>query len=190
MVAFRRFPLFKRDEFCEIFADVINETRESHPFKLVGYVMTPDHVHLILNPLNCDISSTGKTLKGRSARRIVDALKTDNDTYALSRISLPKTQKREHRYAVWQKKIVAVDLWNPKFIRQKLNYLHNNPVRARLCEHPVEWKWSSYRAYLPGRESEVPVNINMNAYWTDIDFEQFEYKNNLDRLEAAGPPVE
>jgi hypothetical protein len=72
---------------------------------------------------------------------------------------------------VWQKDFSSIDLWSPKFIRQKLNYIHLNPVRAGLCKHPAEWRWSSYRAYLPHESSDVPIEMNLRGYWSEDDFE-------------------
>jgi len=80
-------------------------------------------------------------------------------------------QKRQHTHSVWQKDPSVIDLWSHKFIRQKPKYLHLNPVRAGLCEHPAEWKWSSYRAYLPHRQGEVPIEVDWRAYWKDEELE-------------------
>jgi hypothetical protein len=57
------------------------------------------------------------------------------------------------------------DLWSHKFIRQKLNYIHHNPVRAGLCEHPANWEWSSYHAYLPHEPGAVPIEMDWRGYW-------------------------
>jgi len=61
----------------------------------------------------------------------------------------------------------AIDIWSRKFIRQKLNYIHNNPVRAGLCDHPAKWRWSSYRAYLSHRPGEVPIEIDQRWLWSE-----------------------
>jgi hypothetical protein len=47
------------------------------------------------------------------------------------------------------------------------HYLHLNPVRAGLCKHPSEWKWSRYRAYLPHDIGEVPIEVDWRAYWKE-----------------------
>jgi putative transposase len=179
MVAFRRLPVFRNEQAALFFIEALNETREKHPFKLIGYVVMPDHVHLILNPVGCDISLIGKELKGKSARKIIDWLKADNHAVSLEKLTLNFTQKRNHRYAVWQKKVVSIDLWSPKFIQQKLRYLHLNPVRAGLCKHPVDWKWSSYRAYMPGREDEVPVKMDLRGYWMEEDIDAAKSKESV-----------
>jgi putative transposase len=178
MVCFDRVPVFKSQIACQIFIDVLAETREKHPFKLIGYVIMPNHVHLILNPVECDISLIGKELKGKSGKRIIDWLKENNYQSSLEKIALPKTQKRNHSFAVWQKKVTSIDLTSPKFIRQKLHYIHLNPIRAGLCEHPAKWKWSSYHAYLPHKHGEVPIEMDIQGYWKEEEFENYNEKSN------------
>ena len=172
MVAFRRVPIFKSEIIARFFIEVLTETREKNPFKLIGYVIMPDHVHLILNPLNCDISSLGKMLKGASARRIIDWLKENKQFTSLKKLQLNLSQKRNHRFAVGQKKVTSIDLHSPKFIRQKLNYLHLNPIRAGLCDHPAKWTWSSYRAYLPHEKGDVPIEMDLRGYWREEEFDK------------------
>jgi putative transposase len=176
MVAFRRVPVFKSEKACQFFIEVLQETRKKHPFKLVGYVIMPDHVHLILNPVECDISLIGKELKGKSGKKIIDWLKEKNFVTSLEKIKLKNPQKRNHSYAVWQKKVKSIDLSSPKFIRQKLNYVHLNPIRAGLCDHPAKWKWSSYHGYLPHKQGDVPIEMDWQAYWREEDFEKYKEK--------------
>jgi hypothetical protein len=61
----------------------------------------------------------------------------------------------------------AVDIWSRKFIRQKLHYIHMNPVRAGLCDHPAKWRWSSYQAYFPHEAGSVPIEVDKKWLWTD-----------------------
>jgi len=55
-VIFNRVPVFRSENACSFFIEALAETRYKQPFKLIGYVIMPDHVHLILNPLSRDIS--------------------------------------------------------------------------------------------------------------------------------------
>src|SRR2546430_13576463 len=50
--------------------------------------------------------------------------------------------------------------------RQKLNYIHLNPIRAGLCDHPAKWRWSSYHAYLPHELGAVPIEIDRSEEHT------------------------
>lgn len=106
-------------------------------------------------------------VKSASARAIIDWLREANYLSSLSKLELHPPQKRRHTHAVWQKDFSSIDLWSPKFIRQKLNYIHMNPVRAGLCKHPAEWKWSSFRSYLPHEEGSVPIEMDTKGYWNE-----------------------
>lgn len=156
LVTYERVPIFKSEEAREIFVNVLSETREKYSYKLIGYVIMPDHVHAIINNRSGSISDWLRRVRGNSARKILAWLRDDDHLQSLKKLELSLPQKRNHTHAVWQKDPSVIDLWSPKFVRQKLNYLHMNPVRAGLCQHPAEWKWSSCRAYLPHKIGEVP----------------------------------
>jgi putative transposase len=136
-VTYKRLPIFQKEKPCQIFIDNLRELKERHPLKLIGYVIMPDHFHLIVNPIECDISVVLRKLKGKSAKLIIDWLKEENHQSSLNKLEL-KIKKRE--YAVWLKDSSSIDLFSHKFLRQKLRYIHNNPVKAGLCEHPKDWK--------------------------------------------------
>ena len=138
----------------------------------------PDHTHLIVNPIGRDISKVMRRLKSTSARKILDWLRTSDYAASLKKLALKKPQKRGHTHAVWQKEFSAIDLWSHKFVLQKLNYIHMNPVRAGLCKHPAEWKWSSYGAYLKHEPGSVPIEIDAHGYWTEDELKSV--------LETAG----
>ena len=160
LVTFNRVPVFRSHKACQIFVDVLREVRERYPYKLVGYVLMPDHAHAIVNNRSGTISDWLRRVRGNSARKILDWLRGEGHLTSLAKLALLHPQKRKHTHAVWQKDPSVIDLWSHKFIRQKLNCLHLNPVRAGLCKHPAEWKWSSYRAYLPHKVGEVPIEID------------------------------
>ena len=174
LVTFNRVPVFRSDKACEIFVDVLRETRERYPYKLIGYVLMPDHAHAIVNNRSGTISDWLRRVRGNSARKILAWLREEGHSKSLAKLALSSPQKRNHTHAVWQKDPSVIDLWSHKFIRQKLNYLHMNPVRAGLCKHPADWKWSSYRAYLPHKAGEVPIEIDWRGYWEEDELEKRE----------------
>lgn len=180
-MTFLRVPIFKSDEVCQFLIDALNEVRQKRTFKLVAYVLMPDHAHLIVNPLHCDIELIGKEIKGVSAKKIPDWLKENEHITSLEKLKLRKAGKRNHSYSVWQKKVKSVDLWSQKFVLQKRNYIHQNPVRAGLCAHPAEWKWSSYLAYVRPNADNVPIQPDRRYYWTDQEIAVA----TAERLDAA-----
>lgn len=187
LVTHNRVPVFRSDKACEIFIDVLRETREKYPYKLIGYVLMPDHVHAIINNRCGTISDWLRRVRGNSARRILNWLREGQHLASLAKLALSHPQKRNNTHALWQKDPSVIDLWSHKFILQKLSYLHLNPVRAGLCKHPAEWKWSSYKAYLPHSPGEVPIEIDRRGYWTQDELKDEEEELRL----AAGyrPPA-
>ena len=167
LVTYNRVPVFRSDRACEILVTTLQEVRQRYPYKLVGYVIMPDHVHAIVNRSVDTISEWLRRVRGNSARQILSWLRTEQHLMSLQKLQLAVPQKRNHTHAVWQKDPSVIDLWSPKFVRQKLNYLHLNPVRASLCEHPADWKWSSYRAYLRHSAGDVPLEVDWQAYWKE-----------------------
>jgi REP element-mobilizing transposase RayT len=127
----------------------------------------PDHFHLLANPLALDISVVVGRLKGRVAAAILSWLRAEGHLVSLAKLALQTARKSGQTHAVWMQEFSAVDIWSRKFIRQKLHYIHMNPVRAGLCDHPAKWRWSSYHAYLPHEPSTVPIEVDQKWLWTE-----------------------
>ena len=125
----------------------------------------PDHVHLLINPANSELSVILRKLKGKSARRMIDWLKFENHHRSLEKL---RTNVIGQEFAVWQKGSFVVDLVSPKFLRQKLDYIHMNPVRAGLCSVPQDWRLSSYSAYFPAG-IDLPIDVDKHPFWNVDD---------------------
>ena len=132
LVTYHRVPVFRSGVACQLFVDVLRETRELYPYKLVGYVLMPDHAHAIVNSRSGTISDWLRRIRGNSARKLLAWLRDEGHLSSLKKLALLHPQKRQHTHSVWQKDPSVIDLWSHKFIRQKLNYLHLNPVRGRI----------------------------------------------------------
>jgi REP element-mobilizing transposase RayT len=163
-VTYGRVPLFRTDEIS-LFVESLVETRVKDPFKLIGYVLMPDHFHLLVNP----IELIGK-LTGRSASRILKNLREQCEVSMLNSLKLARPLASGQTHALWLQDFSSIDLWSNKFILQKLNYIHMNPVRAGLCDHPAKWRWSSYYAYFPHEAGLVPIEIDWRWLWSLDEF--------------------
>jgi REP element-mobilizing transposase RayT len=134
------------------------------------YVIMPDHFHLLANPLDMNIGRLAGRLKGRAASRILKLLRSENKNRSLAKLALRKPLASGQTHAVWLKDFSAIDIWSHKFIRQKLLYIHMNPVRAGLCDHPAKWPWSSYHAYLPHQPGTVAIEVDWRWLWSGKEF--------------------
>jgi REP-associated tyrosine transposase len=126
---YQRKPLLgttrRRDVFLEILADV----RSQRGFFLVGYVVMPEHVHLLISePPNSTPSTIMQVVKQRVARA---ARTKDGEPF-------------------WQRRFYDFNVWTRKKRFEKLHYMHMNPVKRGLVADPGQWAWSSYRYYQYG----------------------------------------
>ena len=169
-VTFDRIPLFQRNKICSLFIDALEATRTKDPFKLIGYVIMPDHIHLLANPIALNISKVVGRLKGRAATKILKDLRMLGCWDVLDELKLLQPLKSGQTHAVWLKDFSSIDIWSHKFIRQKLHYIHMNPVRAGFCDHPAKWLWSSYHAYFPHELGSVSIEIDWRWLWSETEF--------------------
>jgi putative transposase len=169
-VTYGRTSVFRDEAACALFVEALEDTRLKDPFKLIGYVVMPDHCHILANPIGLDITTVVGKLKGRAATKILKFLRANGKFAILSRLKLPYGLSSGQTHAVWLQDFSSIDLWSHKFIRQKLNYIHMNPVRAGLCDHPAKWPWSSYHSYLPHEPGAVPIEVDWRWLWTPAEF--------------------
>ena len=62
-----------------------------------------------------------------------------------------KVNKNDRNHQIWKQSPLSVNITSPKFVRQKMNYIHNNPVKADLVDSNENYTFSSYKSYFDGR---------------------------------------
>lgn len=157
-----RRPHFRDKEASELFLQVLDDTRKTDPFKLIAYVIMPDHVHLLINPIGLDVKKTMNLIKGRSSRLIRQELWGDPNginTYLPNRF--------------WQKGFSSIDIYTYGFVVQKIRYIHMNPVRANLVRDPEDWKYSSYGVGTPLRKFDSPIEMDERSFWTAEELKEY-----------------
>ena len=147
---YRRLPFLGSARRRDFFLKILEETRRKYQFVVAGYVVMPEHVHLLIGePKVKNPSVVMQVLKQRVSRRARNKLRRSKQQLSLLATGLPRAfwQPRSHDFNVWTKR---------KYI-EKLNYIHNNPVKRGLVASPELWRWSSVRFYWYGEEGPVKV---------------------------------
>lgn len=144
-VAKDRLPIFRTDTIKQIVCGAMNEARRSGNILILAYVIMPDHEHLITDS-NRDIADVLRFINGISARRVINYLKQNGHTASLEKLRQAE-KKNGYKYSVWQHHPDAFSIIGEETFRQKLNYIHQNPVRAGLVEHPDDYLYSSSRLW-------------------------------------------
>ncbi|MBA3243391.1 MAG: transposase [Acidobacteria bacterium] len=154
----RRAPVFTQEVCCRAFLDVCAALREEWPCKLVAYVLMPDHFHLIVNPRDGRIKELAGALKSLSAKHIIKTARG----FHFSRVK-PDADGSIHQ--VWQESFKDLPLWSPWMVWQKINYIHANPLKARLVVSTRDYRWSSYRAFY--LKEDEPLEVDQDWWWPD-----------------------
>jgi hypothetical protein len=61
--------------------------------------------------------------------------------------------------AFWQRRFYDFNVWSAKKVREKLEYMHANPVMRKLVTHPKDWPWSSWSYYAKGEDGLLRIDI-------------------------------
>jgi REP element-mobilizing transposase RayT len=102
-----------------------------------GFVVMPEHFHLLVSlPNAISAARLVNILKSKAARRILPILEAS----VRSRHEANRTLKDR---VLWQRSFRSIIIDADWAFRQKLDYIHNNPVKRGLCERPTDFRWSS-----------------------------------------------
>jgi putative transposase len=149
---YRRTRLFDSERFRRQFVQTLEDLRAALNFKILGYVLMPEHFHLLIWPTQrASPSQIIQSLKERTAIFILRNLRENHQfpwcRRMLERLTLPPTVHLHRPYRVWQRRLYDLNVWSEKKRLQKLDYMHGNPVKRGLVSSPDQWAWSSFRFY-------------------------------------------
>jgi len=150
-----RLPLFNQDWTKDVFIEQLRLARERMGFHLVAFVVMPEHIHLILWPNLPDFPAATVLyrLKRNVAKEIVGRWR-EAGVQSLSKITDPNGKVR-----FWQpgggydRNIVSDDE-----MREKIEYIHANPVRRGLVKSPTGYRWSSAKWYAGDRDGSLSID--------------------------------
>ncbi len=137
---YRRQPLLASARAKRLFEVALERARRQYRFFVTGYVIMPEHVHLLLSePERGALARALQAVKQSVARRLIAG--------------------RPH---FWQARYYDFNVWTKRKRIEKLRYMHRNPVKRGLVERPEDWAWSSFIHYATGIEGVVEIE----SEWT------------------------
>ena len=123
----------------ELFEDALERVRQRYLFAVAGYVVMPEHVHLL-------VSEPKRALLSRA----IQALKLS-------------VSMRSRERPFWQAHYYDFNVYSHEKFVEKLRYIHRNPVCRGLAAKPGDWKWSSFRHYQTGMHGTVEIESEWTA---------------------------
>jgi len=122
----------------DIILQMLASSREQSRYALAGYVVMPDHLHLLLVPGHRGLAADMQRIKRWSQHKISIA--------------------RGNTIPLWQRRYFDHIIRRVRDFWEKLEYIHNNPVAAGFVSEPKDWRWSSYNAYRKDTASIIPAD--------------------------------
>ena len=139
VVAKDRLPVFRTDQIKTITCSALDEARKSGDFSIYAYVIMPDHLHVLTDSLSKP-SKILQYINGIVSRRIIDHLKEHDHNASLRKLQR-ESGARGHRYSLWEHHSNVLPIFSEDMFMQKVNYIHQNPVRAELVERAEDYRW-------------------------------------------------
>jgi len=122
---------------------ILCEVRSKCEFALVGYAIMPEHVHLLIGESRTVTpAKVVQVFKQRLSRRMRG--KKRGEAKQL-RLRFPEEAGELRRF--WQRRYYDFNVYTRRKLKEKLEYMHANPITEKLVEHPRDWPWSSWTYY-------------------------------------------
>jgi putative transposase len=152
---YRRRPFLGTRRARDRFVKILDAVRRRHEFLLVGYVVMPEHVHLLISePKKGTPSKVLQVLK----QKVSSTLRRRGKRADPGQLSLPFSREETDVPAFWQRRFYDFNVWSEKKLKEKLEYMHANPVQRRLVRHPKDWLWSSWTHYEKGEKGLIRID--------------------------------
>jgi len=142
-----------------LFLKILERVRRRYRFVVLGYVVMPEHIHLLVSePQRETLSTAIQALKLGFVRSMWCA--------SASAVMIPPRSRKTgetwgtlaHPERFWQARFYDFNVWTERKRIEKLRYIHRNPVARALVSSPEQWHWSSFRWYLCGETGPVRIN--------------------------------
>jgi putative transposase len=151
-------PVFTRPETVQVLFDSWQFLQDQKRMDLLGYVVLENHIHFIASAeaLPKEVGH----FKSYTARRIIDYLIERRVRTLLDGLEFHKSRHKADRpYQLWQEGSHPKVIEDEEMMRQKLAYIHDNPLKRGYVSDPTHWRYSSARNYA-GIESLVSVTTD------------------------------
>lgn len=161
-----RLKIFTRPSFIIPILDSMNFYRFQYKCKIFGYVIMLEHLHLLICPTGESfvVSDFMRDFKRFTSGRISRQAELESKTDWVKIFQESGKQSGRAEKQVWQESFWEQMIYSDKFMREKLSYIHMNPVRAGIVDEPSKYPYSSYRNY----EFDDNTLIEIDKDWAGV----------------------
>jgi REP element-mobilizing transposase RayT len=146
------------ESYTMIVIDSIRYLLTEHSASLFAYVVMPNHIHLIIDmPEKESISDSMRDFKKYTTKEIFKKAVIKENIALINKL---KENSNTGGAKLWMDRFDCQLIMSEKFLKQKINYIHNNPVKAGLIDEITKWPYSSARNYFLDDNSLINVSTD------------------------------
>ena len=154
--------IFSRQRYREIILDSFKFCRENKALQIGGYVIMSNHVHTIWTAGNANLSDVVRDFKTFTSKAIIASIEAEPESRRdwllyMFRFYANRTMANKE-FKLWTGNNHPEEIYSNSFLRTKLNYLHDNPVRAGLVKEPSHYLYSSAADY-EGKKGLIEIDF-------------------------------
>jgi len=152
---YRRLELLGTKRARNLFVKELAQVRRERGFRLAGYVVMPNHVHLLMSePAKGTVSTALQMLKQRVSRKMRKRKRRGREGQLVLGFDTSEGEPR----SFWQARFYDFNVYSRGKVKEKLNYMHANPVIRRLVKHAKDWPWSSWSQCVKGEQGLIGID--------------------------------
>ena len=154
--------VFTRQVYFDVLVTSIDYCRAEKGLELYSYCFMPIHIHLIFRSSNEKPMELLRDFKKHTSKKVIEAIENNpqesRKEWLLWMFEKAGQEKGNiNKYQFWQHHNKPIELWSEKVIKQKIEYIHNNPVLSGFVTNPIDWKYSSARNF---QEDQTVLKID------------------------------
>ncbi len=167
-----REKIFKESCFKELYIYFFKEAAEKYGVEIIAYCMMDNHTHILIKTdLTEKMSKMMHSCNGRYARKY---------NKILGRVGY-----------VFRNRFRSEYILNQRYLRNCIVYIHNNPIKAKMCEKSIDYRFSSYREYIEGKIKKETLE---DVFGKDCEYlielnKPLEVENMFIDVDEEGNPI-
>lgn len=143
--------VFSREKYRKIITDNLEYCIKNKGLEVYAWVIMSNHIHLLVKSSTDNLSGTIRDFKSYTSKVILEDIQTINESRKDWMLTIFETAAFKHtrntNYQFWTHENHSEHIFSNKFMEQKLEYIHYNPVRAGIVEKPEDYRYSSAKDY-------------------------------------------
>lgn len=158
--------LFTRMVYADLIIGSLDYCRKNKGMSIFGYCIMPSHIHLIFRAEEGNPSDLIRDFKGFTSRKLLREIKENSQESRDWLLKMFETSKTSisgaNKNQLWQHHNNPLEIWSLSVFKQKLDYIHDNPIKAGFVDNSWDWRYSSAKNYADDFHGILEIDRN---YW-------------------------